>query len=182
MTINAGKIYGPKQTGALFIKSGTLLQPMIYGGGQERNLRSGTENVANCIGFAEAMRTVRATQAQEVERLTDLQHKIIDKLVDNDRITLNGAQGRRRLVNNIHLTIEGTDNERLLMELDERGIQIATGSACSASSDQPSHVLAAIGLPDRQSRSSIRITLGRQTTQQQCEYLIKSIKELVAKP
>jgi cysteine desulfurase len=85
-------------------------------------------------------------------------------------------------VNNIHLTIDGVDNERLLMELDEAGIMVATGSACSASNDTPSHVLQAIGLSDKQSRSSIRITLGRYTTIEQCDNLIKSIKDLIGIP
>jgi cysteine desulfurase len=180
LTLNSGKIYGPKQIGALFIKTGTQITPIIRGGGQERNIRSGTENVANSVGFATALTIARSIQQEEVERLEVLQQKIISELVD-DQIYLNGPMNKRRLVNNIHLTITGVDNERLLMELDEKGVMIATGSACSASSDTPSHVLKAIGLSDEQSRSSIRITLGKYTTVEQCDYLIKSIKDLVAK-
>ena len=181
MTINAGKIYGPKQTGALFLKSGVALQPLIYGGGQERALRSGTQNVANIIGFAKAIETVRYDTIKEVKRLEQLQKHIIENLVDGTTVQLNGAKVGRRLVNNIHITLSGIDNERLLMELDERGVQLATGSACSASSDEPSHVLAAIGLSEDQSRNSVRITLGRYTTIEQCDLLSNSIKEVVAK-
>jgi cysteine desulfurase len=182
LTLNSGKIYGPKQMGALFIKTGTQIAPIIRGGGQERDIRSGTENVANSIGFAAALTIVRKSQQSEVERLGVLQQKIINELVDEKQIKLNGATSKRRLVNNIHLTIDGVDNERLLMELDEAGIMVATGSACSASNDTPSHVLQAIGLSDKQSRSSIRITLGRYTTIEQCDNLIKSIKDLIGIP
>lgn len=181
LTINAGKIYGPKQSGALFVKTGVQLAPIIRGGGQERNLRSGTENVAYCVGFARAVQLVRSTLSTELKRLEPLQAKIIAELTKDPRIHLNGPAKKRRLVNNIHITIDGFDNERLLMGLDERNILVATGSACSASHDEPSHVLKAIGLSDKQAQSSLRITLGRHTTPEQCDQLIKSIQELVAK-
>jgi len=181
MTVNAGKIYGPKQSGILYIRSGTTVLPMLHGGGQERNLRSGTQNVANIIGFAQAIQTVRTDVAAETKRIEQLQKHIMSSLVDNKSIRLNGTRLGRRLVNNIHITINGIDNERLLMELDERGVQVATGSACSASNDEPSHVLSAIGLDQTQIRSSIRITLGRYTTLDHCNLLIHSLKELVAK-
>lgn len=181
MTVNAGKIYGPKQSGILYIRSGTTVLPMLHGGGQERNLRSGTQNVANIIGFAQAIQTVRTDVAAETKRIEQLQKHIMSSLVDNKSIRLNGTRLGRRLVNNIHITINGIDNERLLMELDERGVQVATGSACSASNDEPSHVLSAIGLDQTQIRSSIRITLGRHTTVDHCNLLVHSLKELVAK-
>jgi len=181
MTVNAGKIYGPKQSGMLYVRSGTTVLPMLHGGGQERNLRSGTQNVANIIGFAQAIQTVRTDVAAETKRIEQLQKHIMSSLVDNKSIRLNGTRLGRRLVNNIHITINGIDNERLLMELDERGVQVATGSACSASNDEPSHVLSAIGLDQTQIRSSIRITLGRHTTVDHCNLLVHSLKELVAK-
>ncbi len=181
MTINAGKVYGPKQTGALYVKNGVILSPFVRGGGQEHNLRSGTQNVANIVGFARAIQLVRQDVTHEVKRLEKLQRHIVDNIVDNKSVHLNGTRLGRRLVNNIHITLDGVDNERLLMELDERGMQIATGSACSASSESPSHVLAAIGLSEAQSRNSVRITLGRYTTIEQCDLLIHSIKEVVAK-
>ncbi len=181
MTVNAGKIYGPKQSGMLYVRSGTTVLPMLHGGGQEKNLRSGTQNVANIIGFAQAIQTVRTDVAAETKRIEQLQKHIMSSLADNKSIHLNGTRIGRRLVNNIHITISGKDNERLLMELDERGVQVATGSACSASNDEPSHVLSAIGLDQTQIRSSIRITLGRYTTLDHCNLLIHSLKELVAK-
>lgn len=181
MTINSGKIYGPKQAGALFVKTGTQLAPLILGGGQEHNLRSGTENVASYIGLAAAISIATSARAEEVQRLAALQTRLIDELVDGKTIRLNGEPKKWRLVNNVHLTLAGTDNERILMELDERGIQVATGSACAASSGEPSHVLSAIGLSDNDARSSIRISLGRHSTASQCAQLIHAIKEVVAK-
>lgn len=179
LTLNAGKIYGPKQTGALYIRAGTTVRPLIYGGGQERGLRSGTQNVANIIGLATALKVVRTDMAAEMIRIALLQKYCIDNLQTISGVSVNGPMIDRRLVNNIHITIANKDNERIVMELDERGFQVATGSACSASSAEPSHVLRAIGLSDDASRSSIRITLGRPTRMVDCEQLIRAIKEVV---
>ncbi len=163
MTLNGGKIYGPKQSGILYVRTGVKLKPQILGGGQERDLRSGTENVVNIIGFAAALEETSKIRNQEAERLGKLQNYFIEKIgVNNPKITLNGSK-KHRLPNNIHITIPGVDNERLLMELDLGGLMVATGSACSASSDEPSHVLKAIGLTDVEARSSLRISLGRKT-------------------
>ena len=173
LTINAGKLYGPKQCGALFVKAGIRLTPLIYGGGQEWNLRSGTENLANIVGFATAWQRIRGTVQSETKRLTELRDLLIRELeAQRPDCVINGPRGNRRVANNVHVTFPGTDNERLLMELDEQGVQVATGSACSASNDEPSHVLKAMGLSDEAAQSSIRITLGRHTTEQSIHNLI----------
>ena len=179
MTFNGGKIYGPKQSGVLFKKIGVNLQPLIYGGGQEYSMRSGTENVAQCIGFATAFEQAKSNAKSESKRLSKIRDETINELLKSSKITLNGPKGNRRLANNINITINGVDNERLLMQLDEQGYIVATGSACSASNDEPSHVLKAIGLSDAQAQSSIRITLGRYTTQDSCALLCKTILHLV---
>lgn len=181
LTLNAGKIYGPKQMGALYIRTGVNIQPLVYGGGQERGLRSGTHNVANIVGFATALQAVRADMTAETKRLELLQKYCIANLQTIDGLSLNGPEAGRRLANNVHVTIANTDNERIVMELDERGIQVATGSACSASSAEPSHVLRAIGLSEAASRSSIRITFGRYSKKSDCERLVEALKDLVAK-
>lgn len=178
MTLNGGKIYGPKQSGVLYVKTGTKLNPQILGGGQERGLRSGTENIAGVIGFAKALEEAYSIRDQEVARLEILRDELISELKQiSDRVIINGA--KNRLANNIHFTLTGYDNERLMMELDERGIMVATGSACSASSEEPSHVLKAMGISDEDSRSSIRLTLGRQSSKEHVSEFINSIKELV---
>ena len=179
MTFNGGKIYGPKQSGVLFKKIGVDLQPIIYGGGQEYSLRSGTENVAQCIGFATAFEQAKSNAKSESKRLSKIRDEAISELLKSSKITLNGPKGNRRLANNINITINGVDNERLLMQLDEQGFIVATGSACSASNDEPSHVLKAIGLSGAQAQSTIRITLGRSTTKDSCALLCKTILHLV---
>lgn len=182
MTINSGKVYGPKQTGALFIRGGLIFEPIIYGGGQEGGLRSGTENVANAVGFAKSLQLVRQKSKTETKRLTELRDYLAKRLTDElDGLEINGTGGSKRLANNLNITIPNIDNERFLMELDELGIMIATGSACSASSEEPSHVLKAIGKTEQEIFSSIRITLGQYTTKQGIDKLISAIKEILAK-
>lgn len=179
MTLNGGKIYGPKQSGILYVKTGTELSPQTLGGGQERGVRSGTENVPAIIGFAAALKEASDMRESESMRLALLAGEFKAKLqAARPEIIINGSQGHR-VVNNIHITVPGADNERLMMELDEQGIMVATGSACSASSDEPSHVLKAIGLSDDQARSSLRITFGRQTDGAAVKALLASLKSLL---
>lgn len=180
MTINSGKIYGPKQCGALYIRAGTQLQPQILGGGQELGVRSGTENAASVIGFAKALDEVQYTRHEEIKRLIGLQKSFINLLESLvPSLTVNGPL-KQRLPNNVHVTIAGQDNERLVMALDEAGIQCAAGSACAASSDEPSHVLKAIGLTDKEARSSLRFTMGKSTTEKDIEQTVKILAKLVA--
>lgn len=180
MSLNSGKIYGPKQTGALFIKSGVDLQPTIEGGGQERGLRSGTENTASIIGFAEAMNMVQESRVEESKRVEQLRDKLQTELsIAFKDIVVHG--GKRRLPNNLSFSLEGIDGERVVMELDELNLQAATGSACSALKDQSSHVLKAIGLSEEMASSSLRFSLGRQTTSKQIEQAIERIKKVLDK-
>jgi cysteine desulfurase len=180
LTMNSGKIYGPKQCAALYVRAGIKLKPQILGGGQEWGFRSGTENLANIIGFSLAWDIAKQSYHNEVIRLTKLRDEFIANILkQNQKITLNGPTGKRRLANNIHITIDGYDNERLLMELDEKGFQIATGSACSASNDEPSHVLKAIGLSDNRARNSIRITLGKYTTENSLNDLKNTLLSII---
>lgn len=182
MTINAGKIYGPKQCGALYVRAGLTINPLISGGGQEWNMRSGTENLANIVGFAAAWEKVRGDYRDETYRLSKLRDTFVQYIETllSSGVRVNGPRGARRLANNIHLTFPGIDNERLLMELDEQGFQVATGSACSASSDEPSHVLGAMGMSDKDAHSSIRITLGRYTNDDSLRDLSLSIVKIVS--
>lgn len=178
MSINGGKIYGPKQTGFLYLKTGIQLQAQILGGGQERGLRSGTENVAGIIGLSQALQVVSARKKSESKRLQELQQLFIYELQQLlPKATINGSL-KKRLPNNVHITIPGIDNERIMMELDERGIICATGSACSASSDEPSHVLKAIGLSDDDARSSLRLTMGYKTTLEQLKQTLETLKSI----
>ncbi len=172
MTLNGSKIYGPKQSAILYLKHGLKLKPLIDGGGQEYGLRSGTENVANSIGLAEALKKTQTVKNNEVERLKKLQKYFIDKTTSLiPEINFNGSL-KYRLPNNLNFSFKGQDNERLLFFLDRYQIMASAGSACSASNHKSSHVLAAIGLDDSIIYSSLRLTMGRQTVQSDLDQTI----------
>jgi len=179
MTLNGGKIYGPKQSGVLFVKAGIELRPLMLGGGQEHGLRSGTENVAFAVGFAAALDKAQAMHNDEIRRLQGLQRLFVDSVqAAMPDVRINGSL-KKRLPNNIHITLPGHDNERMLVELEQDGVLAAAGSACSASSDEPSHVLRAIGLSDDEAQSSLRFTLGRQTTAPEVERALAALASLI---
>jgi cysteine desulfurase len=178
MTVNGGKIYGPKQSGALFVKAGLQLKPLIDGGGQERGLRSGTESVAGAVGLAAALDMVQSSRHQEAKRLQTLQLEFIKQIERQlPGAVINGSP-KWRLPNNLHLTLPGKDNERLLIELEQQGILAAAGSACSASNEEPSHVLKAMGLTDEEAQSSLRFTMGRETTPAMIQKTVKVLESL----
>lgn len=179
MTINASKIYGPKQTGALYVSSKVRISAIIDGGGQERNLRSGTENLANICGFSLALDIASELRKSELNRLSELKDYFTKSVSDIfPQAIFNGHQ-KHSLANNIHLTLPGKDNESLIFRLDQKGIMVAAGSACSASNDEPSHVLKAIGISDDLARNSLRITMGRQTTKEDVDYTLDAIRSLL---
>jgi cysteine desulfurase len=181
LTLNGGKIYGPKQSGALYIKRGVELQPLVDGGGQERGLRSGTENVAAAIGFAVALDQAQTMRHEETARLQTLQQQFFKLLnAQLPGVSINGSL-KRRLPNNVHVTILGADNERLLIQLDEQGIQAAAGSACSASDETPSHVLRAMGLTDNSAHASLRLTMGRGTTSDEIDRAVACLRTLTGR-
>lgn len=171
MTINGGKIYGPKGSGALFVSRHVQLKPVIFGGGQERGIRSGTENVAGSIGLATALEIAQNSRHKEAARLQKLQSLFIELLAKQLPQAIINGSAKHRLPNNVHITIPGADNERLLLELEQQGILAAAGSACSASSEEPSHVLRAMGISDQDAQASLRFTMGRNTTQQDIKYV-----------
>jgi cysteine desulfurase len=164
LSINGGKMYGPKQTGSLFVSSKVRLMAQTTGGGQERGLRSGTENVAGSIGLSVALDLVQTRKHEEGKRLRELQQLFLQLVKEAVPTAVVNGSKNHRLPNNVHITIPGQDNERILMELDEAGILCAAGSACSASNEEPSHVLRAMGMSDVDAQASLRFTLGFQTT------------------
>ncbi len=179
LTINGGKIYGPKQSGALFVGAHVRLKPQITGGGQEGNIRSGTENVAGCVGLATALQLVQERRHEEGKRLHHLQQLFFDALhAEIPSVIVNGSR-KSRLPNNVHITIPGQDNERLIFALDEQGILCAAGSACSASNEEPSHVLQAMGISVADAQSSLRFTMGRATTQAAIRTAVVELKKLL---
>jgi cysteine desulfurase len=178
LSFNSDKIHGPKQCGALFIRSGTLINPLVFGGDQEKGLRSGTPNVPAAVGFAEAIKIVGQIKPTEADRVRKLRDALYDALLQIDGAIINGTM-KKRLPNNLHVTFPGVDNERLLLQLEDRGIIAASGAACSASSEEPSHVLRSMGLPDELIRNSIRFSLGRETTEEDIARTAKTLRELI---
>lgn len=181
MTLNGSKIYGPKQSGCLYVRSGVRLRPLILGGGQERGLRSGTENVPAIVGFAEALELASQLRTKESRRLPVLRDYLIKQIIQKlDAASLNG-DAKQRLPNNVNFTIAGISGESLVHHLDSNGFLVATGSACSANNDRPSHVLEAIGLKPVQINGSIRISLGRNTTKADIDRFIAQLLPSVTK-
>ena len=163
ITINAGKIYGPKQVSLLWTASHVALSPQILGGGQERGLRSGTENVAGVIGFAKAIELAAAHRKSESERLSGLRNALQKKLTDAFPDAIISGSSKKRLPGHLHISFPGVDAERLIFALEREGVMVATGSACAANKGTRSHVLTAIGLAPEVADGSLRITLGRLT-------------------
>lgn len=181
LTVNAGKIYGPKGAGALFIKRGIKVQPLLYGGFQERGIRPGTENVAAIIGLAEAVKESQEMCEEESVRQTELRDYFISKVLQKlSKIRLNGHP-TERLPNNINLSFMDVEGEALLLYLDAKGIYASTGSACTSASLDPSHVILALGVPYEVAHGSLRFTLGRSTTKEDLDYVLAELPELVEK-
>jgi cysteine desulfurase len=180
MVINGGKLYGPKQSGILFIKAGTQLKPLIVGGGQEFGMRSGTENVAAAAGMAKALELAQKNHVMESKRVGDLRKMFEAGLREAmPAATVNGSK-HHRAAHLSSVTFPGHDNERLMMEIDEAGIMCAVGSACSASREEASHVLSAIGLSHGQSRATLRFSLGKFTTQAHIQKTLMELARLTA--
>ncbi|MDD5749924.1 MAG: aminotransferase class V-fold PLP-dependent enzyme [Patescibacteria group bacterium] len=181
LTINGGKIYGPKGIGLLYIKKGTLITPLIDGGGQENNRRSGTENVPAIVGLAKALELADKEKNKEAKRLAGLRDWLIKEISQKiDKTILNGHP-EKRLPNNVNISIMDIEGEALLLYLDEIGIQASTGSACTSNSLEPSHVIRALGCPYEMAHGSLRLTLGKYTRKEDLKYLMKHLPVIVKK-
>jgi cysteine desulfurase len=178
LSISSHKIYGPKGVGCLYVRKGTKLKPLIFGGGHERGLRSGTENVSGIIGFSEAMRLSIEDFADNV-RIQRLRDELIDAVLREIPYTrLNGGK-ERRLPNNANFSFSYIEGESLVLRLNAKGIAGSTGSACSSKKLEPSHVLLAIGLDPVDAHGSLRLTLGRDTTEADVQYVNDVLPEIV---
>jgi cysteine desulfurase len=180
MTINGSKIYGPKGIGLLYIKQGTKIKPLIYGGGQEKNIRSGTENLPAIVGFAKALELMNYEKDAENKRLTELRDYFIKELLKIPKTRLNG-HATKRLPNNVNVSILDIEGEAFILYVDEFGIACATGSACDSATLDPSHVILSLGVPYEFAHSSIRFTLGKRTSKTDLEYAMKHIVTTVEK-
>ena len=179
LTLNAGKIYGPKQVGLLWVRAGIVLEPLIRGGGQEKGVRSGTENVAGAIGFATALELAQAQRHEENERLTTLRTMLMSGLQKGLADMIVNGHPKRHLPGHLNISIPGVDAERVVFALDQRGIQLATGAACAANKGTRSKVLEAIGLDDRTADGSLRLSLGHLNDEAQIAVAIPIIIETI---
>ena len=179
LSISAHKLYGPKGVGALYARKGTRLDSIVQGGGHERGLRSGTENVAGIVGLARAADLASQEMASEAKRLTDLRDKLAKMVLDSVKDAWINGTMTKRLPGNLNFGFRYVEGESLLLFLDSKGIAVSTGSACSSKKLEPSHVLLSLGLKAEECHGSLRITMGRSNTEEDVDYVARSITEAV---
>lgn len=179
LTLNASKIYGPHGCGILFVKSGSALSPIMFGGGQQNGLRPGSQDVASAVGIATALELASELRELEVARLTELRDLVARELLDAHSGALLNGSSNHRLASNINVSFPGLSGEDLVARLDAAGVAVATGAACAAASEEPSHVLLALGRTTEEAQGSLRITLGRQTTKGEVERFVEIAKQVV---
>jgi cysteine desulfurase len=181
LSLSAHKIYGPKGIGALYARKGMRLQPIMHGGGQERKLRSGTENTPGIVGFGKAAEVGAREMEQESARVKGLRDKLISRvLAEIPSVTLNGHP-EQRLPNNANVSIALVEGESLVLSLDLEGVAVSSGSACSSGSLKPSHVLKALGLPYEMMHGSLRMTLGRANSEEDIDYVVEALKKIAVR-
>ena len=180
LTVNGSKIYGPKGVGMLYVRRGVKLEPLVIGGGQERGIRAGTENVPGIVGFAAAFKLAQDEKDGENARLTALRDKLIEGLLAIPKTRLNGHP-KDRLPNNVNVSFLDIEGEAAVLYFDAEGVYVSTGSACASTSLDPSHVILATGLSYEAAHGSIRFTLGKRTTEQDIDHVIKVAPGIVEK-
>lgn len=178
LSASAHKLYGPKGVGLLYIRKGTKLANVAYGGAQERSMRPGTENVAGIIGFARALELAMAEQPETCQRLASHRDKLIKGLTALPDVSLNGHP-QQRLPGNVNVSVERVEGESLILSLDMEGIAVSSGSACTSGSLEPSHVLMAMGLSHQRAHGSLRFTLGKSTSQEDIDYVLKVMPGII---
>lgn len=178
LTLSGHKIYGPKGVGVLYVKKGVAIEPIMFGGHQEQSLRPGTENVAAIVGFGEAVEQIK-NEKRKTKNLEKLSDKLLDGILKNiPKTSLNGSCDNR-LPNNVNISFSGVEGESILMALDQKGVCVSTGSACASGSLEPSHVLLSLGLSHQQAHGSIRFTLGKYTTKEEIDYVLKILPDII---
>ena len=179
LSASGHKLYGPKGIGCLYIRNGVRVNPLITGGGHEHGLRSGTENVPGAVGFGKACELAARYMGNEARRLKQLGNTVTRAALEIPDSRLNGHP-EKRLPGNINMSFDFIEGESLVLRLDEKGIAVSTGSACSTKSLEPSHVLIAIGLKHMQAHGSLRITLGKDNTRSDIDYLLEALPDVVS--
>ena len=181
LSISAHKLYGPKGVGALYIRKGTRITPFMHGGDQEKNRRASTHNVSGIVGFGRAVELARENMDEEREKSILLRDKLIKGILDNIEHTRLNGHPVKRLPNNVNVSVEYIEGESMILNLDMEGIACSTGSACTSSSLEPSHVLLALGLPHELAHGSLRFTLGRYSREEEIDYVLEVLPKIVDK-
>lgn len=181
LTINGSKIYGPKGVGCLFVRDGVQLEPIVFGGGQERGLRGGTENTPLIVGFAKALSLAEKNREKTGAKLSPLRDYFMETILKTIPDTKVSGARKNRLANNVHISFYGIEGESIVLLLDHAGISASTTSACSARDLTVSHVLRAIGAPHEWAHSAVRFTLGSSTTKKDIDRVLKILPEIIAK-
>jgi cysteine desulfurase len=181
VAISAHKFGGPKGTGALVVRNGLALEPLIEGGGQERGLRSGTSNVAGAVAMAAALRATADAREADVTRISRLRDRLVDGLVAAVPDTFENGARAAKVAGNAHVGFRGVEAETLLVALDQAGVCAAAGSSCSSGATEPSHVLAAMGVDRSDALSSIRLSLGFDSTDDDIRVALEVVPAAVAR-
>lgn len=181
LSASSHKMYGPKGVACLFIREGVKIEPILHGGGQEKGLRSSTINIPAIIGFAVTCKIVKKEMEKESQRLIKLRDKLIKEVLGKIKGSYLNGHSQKRLPNNINLRFNGVEGESIVLHLDLLGIAVSTGSACSSAKLEPSPVLLALGLKPEETHGSLRISLGRWTTEKEINYLLKVLPEVITK-
>lgn len=181
LSMSAHKFYGPKGIGALYIRKGIKIKPLIHGGAQERNRRAGTENVPGIIGMGLALELITSELSEEENRLIYLRDKLIDGILNNIPYSRLNGDRENRLPGNVNISFEFIEGESILLMLDMKGICASSGSACTSGSLDPSHVLLSIGLPHEKAHGSLRLTLGMFNTEDEVDYIIKELPPIISR-
>ncbi|MHA1132056.1 MAG: cysteine desulfurase family protein [Candidatus Helarchaeota archaeon] len=179
LTLSSNDIYGPRGLGALYVRTGIMLTPIIIGGGQERGLRSGTEDVASIVGMAKAAEIAQELMEHESKRLTELRNYLIENVLTKIPKSYLNGHPKNRLPHNAHFRFDYIEGESLLLSLKDEGIAIATGSACTSKTLEPSHTLISIGLLHKEAHGSLVVSLGRWTTRDDIDRLIEVLPGIV---
>ena len=179
MSISSNDMYGPRGMGALYVKTGTRIEPIIQGGGQERGLRSGTENIAAIVGMGKAAEIVNSEMKTEPQRLSKLRDQLIKKALEAVPASFLNGHPTKRLPNNANLRFSYVEGESLILSLDMLGIACSSGSACTSKTLEPSHVLLAIGLKHEEAHGSLLFTLGKQNTEEDVDYVVNALPDIV---
>ena len=178
LSMSSHKINGPKGVGALYIRKGVKIDPLILGGGQENGLRSGTENVASIVGFGKACQLAKDNMSQNQEQVRKLGRKLVFEILREIPHTILNGHPEKRIPNNIHFTFLGVSGEDLIIKLDENGIAASTGSACSVRVQKASHVLKAMGFSHEQITGSLRLTIGISNTEKEIDETVQVLKKV----